>query len=127
MHHGGRRLAFVGDLVHGEGRVWSLAATQWAYTGFHENAGREGVAATVLSCMQLLEHGPELLLPSHGDPVTDPPAAVARLLFGLAPRLAGLAWLVLGFAVVFAAATCRKGRSPRAVIRVATASTRRPA
>jgi ABC-2 type transport system permease protein len=27
-------------------------------------------------------------------------AAVARLLFGLAPRLAGLAWLVLGFAVV---------------------------
>jgi ABC-2 type transport system permease protein len=25
---------------------------------------------------------------------------VARLLFGLAPRLAGLAWLVLGFAVV---------------------------
>ena len=79
VHHGGRRLAFVGDLVHGEGRVWSLAATQWAYTGFHENAGREGVAATVLSCMQLLEHGPELLLPSHGDPVTDPPAAVARL------------------------------------------------
>lgn len=79
VEHGGRRLAFVGDLIHGEGRVWSLAATQWAYTGFHENAGREGVAATVLSCMQLLDHGPELMLPSHGDPVTDPPAAVTRL------------------------------------------------
>lgn len=76
---GGRRLAFVGDLIHGEGRVWSLAATQWAYTGFHENAGREGLAATVLSCMQLLDHGPGLLLPSHGEPVGDPPAAVARL------------------------------------------------
>lgn len=79
VEHGGRRLAFVGDLIHGEGRVWSLAATQWAYTGISPNAGREGVAATVLSCMQLLEHRPELLLPSHGDPVTDPPAAVARL------------------------------------------------
>jgi glyoxylase-like metal-dependent hydrolase (beta-lactamase superfamily II) len=79
VEHGGRRLAFVGDLVHGEGRLWSLAATQWAYTGFHEHAGREGVAATVLSCMQLLEHRPDLMLPSHGEPVTDPPRAVARL------------------------------------------------
>ncbi|MDT0378235.1 MBL fold metallo-hydrolase [Streptomyces sp. DSM 42041] len=76
---GGRRLALVGDLIHGEGRLWSLAATQWAYTGFHENAGLEGVAATVLSCLQLLEHGPEMLLPSHGEPVTDPPRAVGRL------------------------------------------------
>lgn len=75
---GGQHLAFVGDLIHGEGRVWSLAATQWAYTGFHANAGREGVAATVLSCLQLLEHRPDLLLPSHGEPVTDPPAAVGR-------------------------------------------------
>jgi glyoxylase-like metal-dependent hydrolase (beta-lactamase superfamily II) len=79
VDHGGRRLAFVGDLVHGEGRLWSLAATQWAYTGFHELSGQEGVAATVLSCMQLLEHDPDVLLPSHGQPVTDPPVAVARL------------------------------------------------
>ncbi|NGN67402.1 MBL fold metallo-hydrolase [Streptomyces sp. A7024] len=76
---GGRRLAFTGDLIHGEGRLWSLAATQWAYTGFHANAGMEGVAATVLSCLQLLDREPDILLPSHGDPVTDPPAAVARL------------------------------------------------
>ncbi|MBP0457622.1 MBL fold metallo-hydrolase [Streptomyces bomunensis] len=76
---GGRRLAFTGDLIHGEGRVWSLAATQWAYTGFHENAGMEGVAATVLSCAQLLDLAPDVLHPSHGAAVTDPPAAVARL------------------------------------------------
>lgn len=75
----GRRLAFTGDLIHGEGRLWSLAATQWAYTGFHPNAGVEGAAATVLSCIQLLDHTPELLLPSHGDTVMDPPRAVARL------------------------------------------------
>lgn len=76
---GGGRIAFVGDLVHGQGRVWSLAATQWAYTGGHGNAGMEGVAATVLSCQQLSEHQPDTLLPSHGEPVTDPPHAVARL------------------------------------------------
>src|SRR5204863_101476 len=29
----GRRLAFTGDLLYGEGKVWSLAATQWTYTG----------------------------------------------------------------------------------------------
>ena len=29
----GRRLAFSGDLVHGDGKVWSLAATQWSYSG----------------------------------------------------------------------------------------------
>ncbi|MHC5260890.1 MBL fold metallo-hydrolase [Streptomyces sp. UC4497] len=75
----GRRLAFTGDLIHGEGRVWSLAATQWAYTGWHPNAGVEGAAATILSCIQLMDHAPELLLPSHGDTVTDPPAAVTRL------------------------------------------------
>jgi glyoxylase-like metal-dependent hydrolase (beta-lactamase superfamily II) len=79
VEHGGARLAFVGDLVHGEGRLWSLAATQWMYSGFHEGAGKEGVAATVLSCMQLLEHAPGALLPSHGEPVTDPPRAVDRL------------------------------------------------
>ncbi|WP_329459175.1 MBL fold metallo-hydrolase [Streptomyces sp. NBC_01497] len=75
----GSRLAFTGDLIHGEGRVWSLAATQWAYSGFHENAGMEGVAATVLSCAQLLDLEPDVLHPSHGAAVSDPPAAVARL------------------------------------------------
>src|SRR3954471_10883853 len=30
---GGRRLAFSGDLAYGEGKVWSLAATQWSYGG----------------------------------------------------------------------------------------------
>ncbi|MEO3749178.1 MBL fold metallo-hydrolase [Streptomyces sp. B6B3] len=79
LDSGGKRLAFTGDLIHGEGRVWSLAATQWAYTGSHELAGVEGAAATVLSCLQLLDHRPDLLLPSHGEPVTDPPRAVARL------------------------------------------------
>jgi glyoxylase-like metal-dependent hydrolase (beta-lactamase superfamily II) len=67
----GRRLAFTGDLVYGDGKVWSLAATQWSYTGV------EGQAATVLSCAVLAERAPDVLLPSHGPPVEDPPAALS--------------------------------------------------
>jgi glyoxylase-like metal-dependent hydrolase (beta-lactamase superfamily II) len=66
----GRRIAFVGDLVHGDGKVWSLAATQWSYSGV------EGQAATILSCGVLAEREPDVLLPSHGEPVEDPPRAL---------------------------------------------------
>jgi glyoxylase-like metal-dependent hydrolase (beta-lactamase superfamily II) len=66
----GRRVAFVGDLVYGEGKVWSLAATQWSYTGV------EGQAATVVSCAVLAKRRPDVLLPSHGDPVDEPERAL---------------------------------------------------
>jgi glyoxylase-like metal-dependent hydrolase (beta-lactamase superfamily II) len=66
----GRRLAFTGDLTYGDGKVWSLAATQWSYTGV------EGQAATILSCALLAERAPDLLLPSHGEAVEDPGAAL---------------------------------------------------
>src|SRR5688500_14112271 len=69
----GRRLAFSGDLLYGGGKLWSLAATQWTYSG------GEGLASTILSAATLLDRGPDLLLPSHGDPIDDPAAAVALL------------------------------------------------
>ena len=62
----GRRLAFTGDLVHAGGKLWSLAATQWSYSG------AEGLAATHVSCAVLAGHAPDVLLPSHGPPVEDP-------------------------------------------------------
>jgi glyoxylase-like metal-dependent hydrolase (beta-lactamase superfamily II) len=68
----GRRLAFSGDLVHGDGRLWSLAATQWTYSGI------EGLAATFFSCGVLAGEAPDLLLPSHGDPVESPGPTLAR-------------------------------------------------
>lgn len=70
---GGRRLAFVGDLLAGPGTVWSLAATQWTYTGI------EGLGSTILSGLDVLEHEPDLLLPAHGEPIDDPPSAVMTL------------------------------------------------
>ena len=67
----GRRLAFTGDLLYAPGKVWSLAATQWSYTGV------EGQASTHVSCGVLARHEPDLLLPSHGEPIDDVAPALA--------------------------------------------------
>jgi glyoxylase-like metal-dependent hydrolase (beta-lactamase superfamily II) len=67
----GRRLAFVGDLLYGDGKVWSLAATQWSYSGV------EGQEATIVSVAELAKREPDLLLPSHGEPIDDPATALA--------------------------------------------------
>jgi glyoxylase-like metal-dependent hydrolase (beta-lactamase superfamily II) len=69
----GQRLAFTGDLVYGDGRVWSLAATQWTYSGI------EGWAATIVSAATLAEREPDVLLPSHGEPIERPGPALAAL------------------------------------------------
>lgn len=66
----GRRLAFTGDLLYDGGKLWSLAATQWTYTG------TEGQIATSISCSQLADREPDMLLPSHGPPIRDPRAAI---------------------------------------------------
>ena len=63
------RVAFTGDLVYGDGQVWSLAATQWTYSGV------EGRASTIdSSAAALAGREPDVLLPSHGT-VVDEPAA----------------------------------------------------
>ncbi|MFI7698550.1 MBL fold metallo-hydrolase [Nonomuraea sp. NPDC049480] len=67
------KVAFTGDLIYAPGKVWSLAATQWSYT---EN---EGPAMVVLSCELLQREELEVLLPSHGEPMTDPASALAQL------------------------------------------------
>jgi glyoxylase-like metal-dependent hydrolase (beta-lactamase superfamily II) len=69
----GRRLAFTGDLIAAPGKVWSLAATQWTYTGI------EGLGSTILSGLGLLERAPDRLFPAHGEPIDDPAAAVGLL------------------------------------------------
>jgi glyoxylase-like metal-dependent hydrolase (beta-lactamase superfamily II) len=69
----GRRLAFSGDLIYGPGKVWSMAALQWSYTEL------EGAHATVLSLYELRSREPDLVLPSHGDPIAEPGAAFGLL------------------------------------------------
>jgi glyoxylase-like metal-dependent hydrolase (beta-lactamase superfamily II) len=68
-----RRLAFTGDLIAAPGKVWSLAATQWTYTGI------EGLGATILSGLDLLDRAPDRLLPAHGDPIDEAAPAVHQL------------------------------------------------
>lgn len=70
---GGRRVAFTGDLVYGDGQVWSPAALQWTYSGV------EGWAATIVSCHTLLAHRPDVLLPSHGPAIENPEPALGAL------------------------------------------------
>ena len=67
------RLAFTGDLLYSEGKVPSLAATQWSYSG------TEGLAATIVSCGVLGQHCPDRLLPSHGGAIDDPEAALGTV------------------------------------------------
>ncbi|MCX7522837.1 MBL fold metallo-hydrolase [Microbacterium sp. STN6] len=67
------RLAFSGDLIYAPGKVVSLAATQWSYT---EN---EGPAMVVLSAYLLRAERPDVLLPSHGEPMRRPESALTQL------------------------------------------------
>ncbi len=69
----GVRTAFVGDLIAAPGKVWSLAATQWTYTGI------EGLGATLVSALDLLDRRPDVLLPAHGEPIHDPGPAIRLL------------------------------------------------
>src|SRR3954467_3441902 len=78
---GGRRVAFTGDLLYAPGKVWSLAATQWTYGGV------EGRASTRLSCGGLARYEPDVLLPSHGEPMDDPAAALDATREALTPLI----------------------------------------
>ncbi len=70
----GQRLAFVGDLLAAPGKLWSMAATQWSYNG------AEGVAASIASLLSLENKKPDVLLPSHGEPIPKPEAAIDLLI-----------------------------------------------
>jgi glyoxylase-like metal-dependent hydrolase (beta-lactamase superfamily II) len=67
------RLVFSGDLIHSSGKLWSLSATQWTYNG------AEGAPATIASLLDLKERQPDVLLPSHGDPIYNPADAIDQL------------------------------------------------
>ncbi|HEX8683640.1 MAG TPA: MBL fold metallo-hydrolase [Ardenticatenaceae bacterium] len=79
----GQRVAFTGDLIAAPGKVWSLAATQWTYNR------AEGVPSTIASLLDLKERAPGLLLPSHGEPMEEPEAAIDLLVERLWALLQG--------------------------------------
>jgi glyoxylase-like metal-dependent hydrolase (beta-lactamase superfamily II) len=77
-----RDVAFTGDLIAGQGKVWSLAATQWTYNG------AEGVGASILSALAVRDRDADVLLPSHGEPIPAPRQALDLLVERLRRLLA---------------------------------------
>lgn len=69
----GRRCIFSGDLLRDGGKLHSIAATQWVYNGL------DGCVLSIVSALDLLDQSPDVLLPAHGEPVTDVHPVVAVL------------------------------------------------
>ena len=68
----GRKVAFSGDLMYAPGKILNLYDTQINY------GGSEGIDLGIYSLAQLREHKPELLCPSHGEPLRDPDEGIRR-------------------------------------------------
>ncbi len=66
----GKRVAFTGDLIFAPGKILNLYDTQINY------GGTEGVDLGIYSLARLAEQRPEILCPSHGDPMPDPAGAI---------------------------------------------------
>jgi glyoxylase-like metal-dependent hydrolase (beta-lactamase superfamily II) len=88
----GVTVAFTGDLVASAGHLWQVHALQWQYGGGWGDAA--GIQSTALSLAEVLDCDPDLLLPSHGSVIHDPPTVVRELL----GRLRVLYWYLDGSA-----------------------------
>jgi glyoxylase-like metal-dependent hydrolase (beta-lactamase superfamily II) len=69
----GRLVAFTGDLLAAGGKLYQLHAMEYVY------GCMEGVLFTLQSVQTLHRRGPDVCLPSHGEPVADVPGDLARL------------------------------------------------
>jgi glyoxylase-like metal-dependent hydrolase (beta-lactamase superfamily II) len=81
----GVKVAFIGDLMSGPGRLWEFHSLQgrralpdggetWEYHGFGERA-----ADVLKSLDRVVGEGASLLVPSHGQIIKRPPKAVGAL------------------------------------------------
>jgi glyoxylase-like metal-dependent hydrolase (beta-lactamase superfamily II) len=66
----GRKVAFSGDLMYSPGKIQTLHDTQIDY------GGSEGIDLGIYSLAALRELRPQLLCPSHGEPLSDPDDAI---------------------------------------------------
>jgi len=69
----GRPVVFTGDLIAGKGKVNNWFDLHWNYYGF-----TQGINASEESFERIRAENPEMLLPSHGDPIKDPESAMAE-------------------------------------------------
>jgi glyoxylase-like metal-dependent hydrolase (beta-lactamase superfamily II) len=66
----GVKTAFSGDLMHSPGKIQNLYDTQVTY------GGAEGIDLGIYSLADLRKQKPQMLCPSHGEPIADPDAAI---------------------------------------------------
>jgi glyoxylase-like metal-dependent hydrolase (beta-lactamase superfamily II) len=69
----GKRVAFTGDLVTKGGKLYQYHSLEYGY------GDRIGGLFTLQSAKALRKESPDLALPSHGEPITDPVADCAAL------------------------------------------------
>jgi glyoxylase-like metal-dependent hydrolase (beta-lactamase superfamily II) len=74
----GKRVAFTGDLLHSPGKIQNLYDTQINY------GGSEGIDFAIYSLAGLRERKPQMLCPSHGEPMDDPDGAIETTIKSLA-------------------------------------------
>jgi len=81
MEVDGQTVAFTGDLIAGPGTLWHLYDLQWSYgAGL---GGCDGLQPAVCALADLRAATPDRLLPSHGEIMDDPSAAIDDLMANL--------------------------------------------
>ena len=79
---GGKKIAFTGDLIYGQGQLLDLYSLQDAVPelnvrGYHGYAGRCG--QLVRSLRRIQSESPDVIVPARGPVITDVDAAINRL------------------------------------------------
>lgn len=77
----GKTVAFTGDLIAGRGKLWHLYDLQWSYGA--GMGGADGIQPAVCALADLRAAKPNRLLPSHGEIMDDPDAAIDNLMTNL--------------------------------------------
>jgi glyoxylase-like metal-dependent hydrolase (beta-lactamase superfamily II) len=77
-----RKIAFTGDLIYGDGKIFDLYSFQDAISeanirGYHGYGGR--LAALVASLQKIAEQDPALIIPARGPVIREPQAAIQNL------------------------------------------------
>jgi len=68
LENEGKILAFTGDLIHSGGKVITYYDLEYIYN----DNGEEGIKRSLISFKKILARKPNILLPSHGNPIRDP-------------------------------------------------------
>ncbi len=79
LERDGRRLAFTGDVIAGHGTVWEFDALQSSYEEFIQGPELRRVPELCASLRRLAECNLDVLLPAHGQPITQPSDALRLL------------------------------------------------